>query len=137
MAWALLYLCKSQSKGDIAMNLLQKFRLTKLLYDQVESSGEEIPGVLGVWDEQTYKGLCEYVSQCQNVVPKYVSRLSQLTGATTYEVIHEIVGAQGLVKARRGRPVSTEPVGMTYLPDDATEHDLFLKSIVGDRKRFM
>lgn len=119
------------------MNLLQKFRLTKLLHDQVESSGDDISGILGAWEEPQYKGLCEYVSQCQNVVPKYVARLARLTGLDPREVVFEIVGAQALVKGRRGRPPSTEPVGQAYLPEDASDRDMYLRSIVDERKRFM
>jgi hypothetical protein len=85
------------------MNLLDKFRLTKMLHDQVEVSGDDISGVLGSWEEQDYKGLCEYVTQCQNVVPKYVARLAKLTGMDPREVVFEIVGAQGAGQEPPGR----------------------------------
>jgi len=119
------------------MNLLDKFRLTKMLHDQVEVSGDDISGVLGSWEEQDYKGLCEYVTQCQTVVPKYVSRLAKLTGQETREVIFEIIGAQGQVKSRRGRPPSVEPPNAAYMPEDPSERDMYLRSIVDERKRFM
>lgn len=119
------------------MNLFEKFRLTKVLHDQVEVSGDDIHGVLGGWEERDYKGLCDYVSQCQTVVPKYVSRLAGLTGLDPREVVFEILGAQTQVKSRRGRPASAEPPGAAYMPEDASERDQYLRSIVEDRKRYL
>ncbi|MCK9241393.1 hypothetical protein [Desulfocurvus sp.] len=119
------------------MNLLDKFRLTKTLHDQVEVSGDDISGVLGAWEEREYKGLCEYVTQCRGVIPKYVSRLAKLTGMDPREVVFEIVGAQGLVKSRRGRPPSGEPPSAAFMPEDPSERDQYLRSIVDERKRFM
>lgn len=117
------------------MDLLKQFRLTKLLHDQVELAGDDITTVLQSWNEKDYNALVDYIAKCEQVVPKYVLRLARRTRLEPLDVVHEILGARSLVQTRRGRPAKNEP-DATYIPEDGAERDQFLRSIVGERKRY-
>lgn len=116
------------------MSIVQKFRLTKLLHDQVEGSGDKVENVLRSWSEKDYKRLCDYVTQCRGVVPKYVARLARLTGASTGSVVTEIIGAQEQFESLADDSSQGSAEGIGYLPEDMVERSAYLQSIVGDRE---
>ncbi|MBU1001847.1 MAG: hypothetical protein KKE73_04925 [Proteobacteria bacterium] len=120
------------------MNLVERYRLTKQLHDQVEHSGRSVETVLQSWSKKNYALLCEYVTQCTGVVPKYVLRLAELTGLSSKAVIMEIVGAQISMSGLSG---ADNPMHLDhssgYLPEDSLEKDAFVKSLVQDQQRFM
>ena len=116
------------------MSLVKKFRLTKLLHDQVEISGDQVDSVLRSWDERDYRSLCEYVTQCRGIVPKYIARLARMTGISSGNVVMDIVGAQapdaGFVNAENHQG---GPEGIGYIPEDSVERFTFLRSLTGER----
>lgn len=116
------------------MKLIERFRLTKQLHDQVELSGESVETVLRSWKDKDYKSLCEYITQCKGVVPKYVSRLAALTGASTKHVVMDILSAQ-VVSGQNGGDSKESASG--YMPDDAMEQAALLKSLVYEQQRYL
>ncbi|BBD08687.1 hypothetical protein [Desulfovibrio ferrophilus] len=121
------------------MNLIERFRLTKQLHDQVEISGESVDAVLRSWSEKDYKSLCDYIMQCEGVVPKYVERLAALTGLESKTVVMEIIGVQyaGSGAMSGDNDSQDDQLSGVYLPEDTQEKDAFLKSLVQDQQRFM
>ncbi|WP_461208378.1 hypothetical protein [Desulfocurvus sp. DL9XJH121] len=118
------------------MSLVYKFRLTKLLHDQVQVSGQHVDSVLRSWTEKDYKHLCEYVTQCTGVVPKYVARLSRLCGLSPQGVVMDILGAQAPQASAAGGDGSYGVAeGLGYIPDDSVERYAFLQSIVRGREK--
>lgn len=122
------------------MSLVNKFRLTKLLHDQVELSGEHVDRVLRSWNRKDYGNLCEYVAQCKGVVPRYVARLAKLCGTTPGSVVMDILGAQAVTEGAADFEESGEtqgtPEGIGYIPEDSVERYTFLQSIVGGRETY-
>lgn len=116
------------------VSIVEKFRLTKLLHDQVEVSGDQVDRVLRTWNEKDYKSLCDYVTQCKGVIPKYVMLLARLTGTSTGNVVMDIVGAQAPANRHDGEDASYTPEGIGYLPEDIVERSALLQSIIGGRE---
>lgn len=115
------------------MSVVDNFRLTKLLHDQVEGSGDRVDKVLRSWDEKDYKNLCDYVMQCKGVVPKYVGRLAKLMGIASGDVITEIIGAQDAQSAKGRKATDSDNESSCsngYLPEDTVERSAFVQSIV-------
>lgn len=116
------------------MNIVYRFRLTKILYDQVRYSRQEIGVVLRSWGEREYKQLCDYVCQCRSVAPKYVQRLADMLNLETRDVISDIM---------HGRTMSAEPsagdgsrdFGGVYLPEDITDRQHFIQKLTGGAGR--
>jgi|GEM_PF-2471664 len=118
------------------MNIVYKFRLTKVIYDQVMLSGGNLASLLRAWDESDYRGLCEYVTQCRRVVPKYVGKLADHLGLTPGEVVGGIVSANGpRTKSGADKGSKDEDVFMVYLPEDATDRLFFLQKFCTIKKR--
>lgn len=116
------------------MSIVESFRLTKLLHDQVEGSGDRVDKVLRSWKVKDYRNLCEYVTQCKGVVPKYVARLAKVMDVSTGDVVMEIVGAQpstGGKTTGSGRDTSD---GNGYLPEDTVDRSALVQSIVNGRE---
>lgn len=118
------------------MSLIQRFRLTKQLHDQVEMSGESVDTVLRSWNDKDFKSLCEYVSQCTGVVPKYVGKLAELTGLTPKAMVMEILGAQMAASGSDDDEDGGKDYAMGYLPEDAMEKAALLSSFVHERQRY-
>ena len=119
------------------MDIVYKFRLTKVIYDQVRLSGGDFSSILRSWDETDYRSLCEYVTQCRRVVPKYVRKLADYLGIAPSEVVGRIIAANG--PAPKSGPADTGPqeedVFVVYLPEDATDRLFFLQKFCTIKKR--
>lgn len=112
------------------MNIVYRFRLTKLLYDQVRFSRQEIGAALRTWEDREYKQLCDYVSQCRTVVPKYVQRLADLMGVEARDVIADIMHGRTLAPEGAGSDGARD-FGGVYLPEDSSDRMLYLDQITG------
>lgn len=118
------------------MNIVYKFRLTKVIYDQVRLSGGNVASILRAWDQSDYHGLCEYVMQCRRVVPKYVRKLADYLGVPPGEVVGRIVTANGpSPKSGTSAGSKDEDVFMVYLPEDATDRLFFIQKFCTLKKR--
>lgn len=112
------------------MNIVYRFRLTKLLYDQVRFSRQEIGAALRAWDDREYRHLVDYVSQCRKVVPKYVQRLADLMGVDARDVIADIMHGRTLAADPPGSDGSRD-FGGVYLPEDSTDRLSYIDQITG------
>lgn len=112
------------------MNIVYRFRLTKLLYDQVRFSRQEIGVALRAWEDREYRQLVDYVSQCQKVVPKYVQRLADLLGVETRDVIADIMHGRSLGADIPGADGSRDFTGV-YLPEDTSDRLSYIDQITG------
>ncbi len=117
------------------MSLVYKFRLTKLLYDQVMETKESVDAVLLTWDERDYADLCEYVTNCKGVVPKYIARLARACRQSPRGVVLDILSLdfEGRTASNSNTLVSFEDAG--YIPDDSSERCSFLQDIVGGQEQ--
>lgn len=116
------------------MNMVHGFRLTRVLYEQVSRRGSSVAAALDRWEESDLAVLVEYVSQCRNVMPKYVGMIAAHLGCPPQEVVAEITGTRVSVLAEsQGR----EPAYVTYLPEDSADTDIYVSSFCKDRKRPM
>ena len=115
------------------MNIIYRFRLTKILYDQVRFSRQEIGAALRTWEDREYKQLCDYVSQCRKVVPKYVQRLADLMGVDARDVIADIM--HGRTLAADGGGDGAKDFGGVYLPEDSSDRMNYIEKLTGGPDR--
>lgn len=116
------------------MNLIYRFRLTRILFMQVARRGASIPAVLENWDAADYAALCDYVHQCKNVVPKYVRKLSEMLGKTPQEVILEIKDAQVENHNTAGSDHYWDSAYLPYMPEDSADTALFVSAYCNNRR---
>lgn len=121
------------------MSIVYKFRLTKVLHDQIRATGRTPEAVLQRWDETDYTYLCEYVTQCRKVVPKFIGKLAEHLGESPRSVIKQIVQARAEV-AEAGTADGDLPGydanGMVYLPEDKTDRANLLAKICGTQTSY-
>ncbi len=121
------------------MSVVYKFRLTKVLHDQIRTTGRTPEAVLSSWDETDYTYLCEYVTQCRGVVPKYIGKLAERMGESPRSVVKQIIQARaGLLDAMAsdGDLPGYDASGMVYLPEDKTDRANLLARICGTQTTF-
>ncbi len=116
------------------MSVVYKFRLTKVLHDQIRATGQSPEGVLSRWDETDYTYLCEYVTQCRKVIPKYIGKISEHLGESPRSIIKQIVQAR--VEAcdsagGDGDMTGFDASGVVYLPEDKTDRANLLARLCG------
>ena len=116
------------------MNIIYRFRLTKILYDQVRFSRQEIGAALRTWEDREYKQLCDYVSQCRKVVPKYVQRLADLMGVDARDVIADIMHGRTLGQEIGGGD-GAKDFGGVYLPEDSSDRLSYIEKLTGGPDR--
>ena len=116
------------------MSVVYKFRLTKVLHDQIRATGRHPEAVLAGWDETDYTYLCEYVTQCRKVVPKYIGKVAEHMGESPRAVIKQIVQARSGVIESSGQDMDLpgyDASGMVYLPEDKTDRANLLARLCG------
>jgi len=120
------------------MSIVYKFRLTKVLHDQIRSTGQTPEAVLSRWDETDYIYLCEYVTQCRKVVPKFIGKLAEHLGESPRAVIKQIVKARVEVAeaSQDGDLPGYDASGMVYLPEDKTDRANLLARICGTQTSY-
>lgn len=120
------------------MNIVYAFQLTRSLYTQVKQSKKSFAEILNNWDEADYRMLCEYISSCRKVVPKYIGALADVLGESKQSVIKQIIEAKGATSQDYEATSSDkEPKYVTYLPEDSTDTTLFIQQYCAEKKRFM
>ena len=116
------------------MSIVYKFRLTKVLHDQIRATGRTPAAVLSRWDDTDYTYLCEYVTQCRKVVPKFIGKLAEHLGESPRSLIRQIVQARAELTegmAQDGDLPGYDAAGLVYLPEDKTDRANLLAKICG------
>jgi hypothetical protein len=120
------------------MNVVYAFQLTRSLYMQVKQTKKSFAEILNNWDEADYQLLCEYISSCRKVVPKYIGTLAEHLGESKQSVVKQIIEAKGATAHDYDAASSDkEPKYLTYLPEDSTDTTLFIQQYCAEKKRFM
>lgn len=119
------------------MSIVYKFRLTKVLHDQIRATGQGPDVVLSRWDETDYTYLCEYVTQCHRLVPKYIGKLAEHLGESPRGIIKQIIQARQVLadatEADDDALPGLDDGGVVYLPEDKTDRANLLARICGAR----
>lgn len=120
------------------MSLVQQFRLTSILYNQVRSSGKSPKSILRKWDEGDYNSLCDYIQSCRGVLPKYIKQTAELIGESPRRLVREILEARDpVIENFRAEGNRQKENDFTFMLEDTTDTTLFIQDYCNSKKQFM